>query len=709
MAVLKNTTIEDCTITGEVEFYDATIHLDSDQVQHITLKTVGNELQIRNEDDTAFGTLHADSFIGDGSQLTNIDSGPNSTDELNEGTTNLYYSDERVDDRVNTLVQAGTNLTKSYDDSSDTLTLDVENNLSSFNNDVGFITDYSVTQSDVTQYESALTITESQISDLNHFSGSYNDLSDVPTTLSAFTNDVGYLTSVSYTDLIGSPSDVITAGQDLVWNGSTLDHDALHGSELQEITYGENLNQGDPILLYDDSGTVKARKINVTLDYDVAADIQGTDTFNENGEANVTFASDKYIIVSFVKDVNGTNYIGIRIYESDDGILSLVSETITDVETGGEIRLVDISDTSFVVSTVHNQTVYVFAGKILSNGSVDTGQKKAADKGDERPALARINETSAVLATSSNSAKAIYLSKIDVSGTSVTVNTASTVGTSTRAASRMWITDLSDTKFVISVSDTRTGSNYGVCIVADRSSNTFTFGSKSTFLAEDLGQDYSFATKTLSTTEFTIGYIKNDGSAQVIVNSVSGTTITYGSEQELSPASENNLKINLKSFPDSSSRFLAITSKEPVLGTYEVDAYNGLPDLNNQTVNFGNTPTNLYNDSDNPDYVDICGFAAARLVALFESGSGIAKTVSARYFTSDERGRFAGFAAENGTTGEVKPTYLLFQYADLFTGLDVDTFYYLDTSLNLVTTDTGFLVGFSVDLDTIAITKTKSN
>ena len=48
--------------------------------------------------------------------------------------TNLYYTDERVDDRVNALLQAGANITLTYDDSANTLTIaGVEDNLS--NND----------------------------------------------------------------------------------------------------------------------------------------------------------------------------------------------------------------------------------------------------------------------------------------------------------------------------------------------------------------------------------------------------------------------------------------------------------------------------------------------------------------------------------------------------------------------------------------------
>lgn len=44
------------------------------------------------------------------------------TTDISEGT-NLYFTDERVDDRVNTLLVAGANITKTYDDVANTLTI----------------------------------------------------------------------------------------------------------------------------------------------------------------------------------------------------------------------------------------------------------------------------------------------------------------------------------------------------------------------------------------------------------------------------------------------------------------------------------------------------------------------------------------------------------------------------------------------------------
>ena len=47
------------------------------------------------------------------------------TDDVAEGSSNLYYTDERVDDRLNALIIAGTGVTKVYDDAANTYTLSV--------------------------------------------------------------------------------------------------------------------------------------------------------------------------------------------------------------------------------------------------------------------------------------------------------------------------------------------------------------------------------------------------------------------------------------------------------------------------------------------------------------------------------------------------------------------------------------------------------
>ena len=49
-----------------------------------------------------------------------------STDDLSEGSTNLYFTNERVDDRVGSLIVGGTNVTATYSDLNNRLTIDLD-------------------------------------------------------------------------------------------------------------------------------------------------------------------------------------------------------------------------------------------------------------------------------------------------------------------------------------------------------------------------------------------------------------------------------------------------------------------------------------------------------------------------------------------------------------------------------------------------------
>ena len=48
------------------------------------------------------------------------------TDALSEGTTNLYYTNERVDDRVAALISGGTGISATYNDAGNLLTLSAD-------------------------------------------------------------------------------------------------------------------------------------------------------------------------------------------------------------------------------------------------------------------------------------------------------------------------------------------------------------------------------------------------------------------------------------------------------------------------------------------------------------------------------------------------------------------------------------------------------
>ena len=69
-------------------------------------------------------------FTNDGSTYVNIGTASvftGNTDGITEGSSNLYFTNERVDDRFNSLFTAGTALTGTYDDASNTYTINLDN------------------------------------------------------------------------------------------------------------------------------------------------------------------------------------------------------------------------------------------------------------------------------------------------------------------------------------------------------------------------------------------------------------------------------------------------------------------------------------------------------------------------------------------------------------------------------------------------------
>jgi len=75
-----------------------------------------------NPGDQAFATDTDILYIWDGTAWQQA--GAANSDDLTEGSTNLFFTNERVDDRVAALVVGGNNITATYDDTAGTLTLD---------------------------------------------------------------------------------------------------------------------------------------------------------------------------------------------------------------------------------------------------------------------------------------------------------------------------------------------------------------------------------------------------------------------------------------------------------------------------------------------------------------------------------------------------------------------------------------------------------
>jgi len=78
-------------------------------------------------------------------------------------------------------------------------------NISTLTNDSGYITDYTVTEADVTAHQAALSITESQISDLSHTTSlPFSSITSTPTTISGYGITDAF--DGAYSSLTGTPT-----------------------------------------------------------------------------------------------------------------------------------------------------------------------------------------------------------------------------------------------------------------------------------------------------------------------------------------------------------------------------------------------------------------------------------------------------------------------------------------------------------------------
>jgi hypothetical protein len=111
--VVGNLTGNVTSTTGLSTFNNVTVTgtLTSDLTGDVTGNVTGN--LTGNVTGNVLGNV-----TGTVSDISNHD-----TDALSEGSTNLYYTDERVDDRVSNLLVAGTNVSLTYNDSANTLTI----------------------------------------------------------------------------------------------------------------------------------------------------------------------------------------------------------------------------------------------------------------------------------------------------------------------------------------------------------------------------------------------------------------------------------------------------------------------------------------------------------------------------------------------------------------------------------------------------------
>jgi hypothetical protein len=238
------------------------------------------------------------------------------TDDVSEGSTNLYFTNERVDDRVGAMVVGGTNITATYDDTAGTLTLSNDNTA-----DITSVVAGAGLTGGATSGDATLNLDASVAGDgLGHSSGVLSvtvDDSSIETNSDTLRVKA---TGITNAMLAGSIANAKLVNDSVTVNSQEVNLGAA--ITLTSANIGENTN-----LYYTDErvddrvNALLVAGTNITTTYDDSA---GTYTINSSGKTQEEIED---IVNGLV--VGGTNITST--YDDTAGTLTLAGSSDADI------------------------------------------------------------------------------------------------------------------------------------------------------------------------------------------------------------------------------------------------------------------------------------------------------------------------------------------------------------------------------------------
>ena len=334
-------------------------------------------------------------FAHGGNWIKLLDETSSTTANLTENT-NLYYTDERVDDRVNALLQAGTNITTSYDDANGTLTInssgktqeeieDIVNGLvvggtgitATYDDAAGSLT----LTNDITQYTDALSRAAVSVTDSGgDGSLAYNNSTGVITYTGPSASEVrAHLsagTGVSYSggafsigQAVATTSDVtfadiaatdVTIAGNLTVNGTTTTAASTNTTITDRLIELGNGTTGTPA---NDMGIVMERgsSANAFMGFDESADkfTMGTGTFTGADTGNLSITTG-----TLVANVEGNLVGNVTGTVSGNAGSATILANARSIALGGDVSgsanfdgSANITITATVADDSHNHTI----------------------------------------------------------------------------------------------------------------------------------------------------------------------------------------------------------------------------------------------------------------------------------------------------------------------------------------------------------------
>ena len=292
------------------------------------------------------GTIVANlegNVTGTVSSIANLD-----TDNLSEGSSNLYFTNERVDDRVNALVIGGAGVDTSYDDSAGTLTLTAD--LSEITADLNERIDDQV---------------NSVITAGTNISVTYDDAAGTLTIASTDTNT--QLTTEQVQDIVGAMVDGGTETNVTVTYDDTNGRlnfvvDQLTSEQVQDIIgpmFASNTETFITVTYDDSDGTI-----------DLVVPVKDEDNMASNSDTHLaTQQSIKAYVDSQIQTEESIeDFVGGMITGNTETLITVTyddSDGTMDFVVDNDLANYDNSTSGFITATLTQEQVEDFVGGML--------------------------------------------------------------------------------------------------------------------------------------------------------------------------------------------------------------------------------------------------------------------------------------------------------------------------------------------------------
>ena len=370
---------------------DKIINTDGSSLNTAT-GVVKDEDDLVSDSDTHLATqqsikAYVDSQVASKDDLSEL---TGTTDDVTEGSTNLYFTAERVDDQVNTLLTAGSNVTLTYDDAAGTLTIaGVEDDLS--NNTTSDLAEgtnlYFTTERVDDQVASLLTagsnitLTYDDAAGTLTITGVEDDLSNNTTSDLAEGTNLYYTTARFDTAFTGKSTSDLSEGTNLYYTTARFDT-AFTGKDTDDLSEGTTNLYFTTERVDDQVNTLLQAGTNISLSYDDAAGtltITGTDTDTVLTQEQVEDIVGSLIVAGTNVSVAYDDAAGTLTISSTDTNTQLSQEQVEDyvdglLTAGSGISLSydDAAGTLTITNTASTSTEEVqdiVAGQLVTNGT----------------------------------------------------------------------------------------------------------------------------------------------------------------------------------------------------------------------------------------------------------------------------------------------------------------------------------------------------